>query len=161
MNEVELSSEFMLLIIKGTLDKTISKIDTIYDDYDTKYPDRDEVARRFRITFDLIDALLTIDQISDLFSNRSVFYALFATIYGWQFGIRAAGEDDYLKLKKEKPKSVTPAMVHQLKRAATDIKKKSITDALAKSLRGATTDAISRRQIIKYLAGNAYDPFAR
>jgi hypothetical protein len=29
MNEVELSSEFMLLIIKGTLDKTISKIDTI------------------------------------------------------------------------------------------------------------------------------------
>ena len=160
MNEVELSSEFMQLIINGTLDKTVAKLDTLYEDYDTKYPDRSEIARRFRITFDLIATILTPDEIADLFSNRTIFYALFATVYGWQFGIRAASDKDHPKLKKEKPKSVTPAMVHQLKKAATDIKKKSIPDGLAKSLRGATTDAISRRQIIKFLAGNSYDPFA-
>jgi hypothetical protein len=79
MNEVELTSELMILIINGTLEKTKETLDKYYEDYDAAFPDRVEVESRIRTTFDTIDESFGKDVMSELFRNKTLFYALFAT----------------------------------------------------------------------------------
>jgi hypothetical protein len=89
-----------------------------------------------------------------------MFFALFATVYGWLFELRSPSEKQQ-RLKKEKTTAIKLGMAHQLKRAAGTIKTKKVSEPVLKALRGATTDASARRSIIRYLAGSANDPFAR
>jgi uncharacterized protein with ParB-like and HNH nuclease domain len=81
MNEVELTSKFMILILSGNLSKDNKTIDTIYKKYDEEFPDRREVTNRLRETFDWIDGHISLEQLKLLFSSRTVFFAMFATIY--------------------------------------------------------------------------------
>lgn len=88
MDEVELTSEFVLLIISGILERKASTITDYYREFDNNFSESKEVANRFRTTFDMIEAMLPLDVIIKLFNRRAVFYALFVTVYGLQFGIR-------------------------------------------------------------------------
>jgi uncharacterized protein with ParB-like and HNH nuclease domain len=152
MNEVELTSEFMLLIMNGVLEKNNKIINKFYDDYDSKFSDRARVSDRFRTTFDTIEALFSGEVIVDLFSNRTLFFALFATIYGLQFGLRAPVET-IPSLSKKKPKPIKSGTVDRIQRRARRIKAKNIPENVLKAVRGATTDAATRRVLINYLAG--------
>lgn len=89
MNEVELSSELMMLMVDGTLDKNKKTIDQFYENHDASFPDGPEVARRFRSTFDVIESLFDAETVARLFSTRTLFFALFVTIYGIQYGLRS------------------------------------------------------------------------
>jgi len=50
---------------------------------------------------DTIEDVVTKDTISELFKNKTLFYALFALIYGLQFGIRDNSPQDHKKLTRE------------------------------------------------------------
>ena len=158
MNEVELSSEFMIFILSGGLSKDNKIIDKYYSDYDESFSDRPEVTERFRTVFDTIERMISADDIKNLFSNRTIFFALFAIISSWHFGVMPQSKVNK-KLSTAKRKRITGVMVEQLVEFATQIKNKTALDTVLKALRGATTDASARRIIIKYLAGTAYDPF--
>jgi Protein of unknown function DUF262 len=160
MNEVELSSEFMLLIMQGILEKNNKTIDQFYEDYDESFPGEREVASRFRTIFDTLESLIGPETIVDLFRNRTIFYALFATVYGWQFGLRSPAKP-YDKLSREKPKPIGGKLVEQLKEAAGNIKDENVPAAVAKASRGSTAHASQRRVIIGYLAGKENDPCPR
>src|SRR5438132_1661858 len=73
MNEVELTSEFMIVMMEGSLEKSNKIINAFYRDFDADFPDRGEVASRFRSTMDTISAALTDKTVTDLFSNRTMF----------------------------------------------------------------------------------------
>jgi Protein of unknown function DUF262 len=159
MNEVELSSEFMLLILQGVLEKHNKTINDFYLRYEQSFDDGDEVSSRFRITFDTIDALLSKDVITKLFSNRTIFYALFAIIYGLQFGLRSPTVN-YGPLGREKARPIKPDLAKQLKTAGMRIAagEKKLPPRVSKALRGATTDASERKVIIRFMAGTSNDP---
>jgi hypothetical protein len=159
MNEVELSSEFMLLILNGVLEKSNKTINSFYRKYDDSFDEGAEVAYRFRATFDTIDALFGADIITSLFSNRTLFFSLFATIYGIQHTIRSAALKDNSKLAREKPRPIRAEVALHIKNAGTQIRgRDGIPPRVLKALRGATTHASERRVVIKFLAGKDNDP---
>ena len=113
MNEVELSSEFMIFILSGGLSKDNKIIDKYYSDYDESFSDRPEVTERFRTVFDTIERMISADDIKNLFSNRTIFFALFAIISSWHFGVMPQSKVNK-KLSTAKPKRITGVMVEQL-----------------------------------------------
>jgi hypothetical protein len=158
MNEVELTSELMILIINGTLEKTKETLDKYYEDYDAAFPDRVEVESRIRTTFDTIDESFGKDVMSELFRNKTLFYALFATIYGVQFGLRSPAKKYNQLSRQQKHASLKRNLIERIKKAASDIKDDTVPQDVLKAARGATTHASQRRVIIRYLAGRDNDP---
>lgn len=158
MNEVELSSEFMLLIVNGILEKNNKTIDDYYRRYDESFGDGPEVAHRFRSTFDVIESSLTSATIRQLFNNRTLFYALFATIYGLQYGLRSPTKTDR-RLTRERARPIKSAAIEHLKQAGARIASHAgLPPRLSKALRGATTDTKTRKIVIRFLAGEEHDP---
>ena len=165
MREVELTSEFMLLILHGIMEKNNKDITYFYEKYDAAFPDGPEVARRLRMTFDTLEPLLTKDVIATLFKTKTLFYALFGTIYGLQFGLQEPPARPYDKhpldgapLRRLRATSMRAGIADQLKRAATDLKSGNAPPEVVREGRGASSDASQRKLIIGHLAGKDDDP---
>jgi hypothetical protein len=158
MQEVELTSELMILIMTGLMDKK-GKIDGFYSDYDDSLKYSAEVAHRFRRTFDTTEAALSKDVIARYFHTRTLFYALFATIYGLQFGLRSPTTKDgkyvYERLEREKARPITTRATDEIIKAGTRVANNTqLPPKVLKALRGASTDASQRKAVIQFLAGN-------
>jgi hypothetical protein len=169
MNEVELTSEFMLVIMEGVLEKNNTIINSFYRDFDTEFPDGGDVAARFRGTMDNISAIFTDKNVADLFSNRTMFFALFAAIYGLQFELRTPMDginnppkgrlsQGHALIAKQSPKPVSHNVIDHIRRAAESVKRRQVPDEVLRSVRGATTHASSRRIVIRHLVGDDNDP---
>jgi uncharacterized protein with ParB-like and HNH nuclease domain len=151
MNEVELVSEFMLLITNGVMEKSNATISKFYKRYDDKFTGSKEVAKRIRKVFDTIDTTFTEREIKEYFSNRTIFYALFAAIYDIHFGIpKLSNQGIKLKIGK-KAAQVAPKSVAKIKAAARAILSRHVPRRVFKATRGATTHASERRVMISYL----------
>ena len=92
MEEVELTSEFAVLMLKGITGKTQSSIDKIYKERDESYPERAEIERRFRIVMDTIDDKLGKELRFLPFSKKTLFFSLFTCFYDIQFGLNTSLE---------------------------------------------------------------------
>jgi hypothetical protein len=162
MDEVELTSEFMLLVMDGVLSKRKDVIDRFYKVYDNTFPDVKEVSRRIQGTLDRIESLFPKEVIVKLFSNRSTFFALFAIIYGSQYALRNPSPIAKLAqrapLKKERAAPLKAGLAEQLKQAALALKEQTAPADVLKVARGAVTDAGARRKVIGYLAGDGNNP---
>ena len=165
MNEVELTSEFMLLISHGVMNKNNRDISLFYERLDEEFLDGPEVVKRLRTTFDAIATLLTKDTIAALFSTRTLFYALFVAMYGLQFGLLNPPPRPYRQLvlggatlARGKALPIKAAMAEQLRRAATAIKAGDVPPDVVRASRGAISDASQRKLIIGHLAGKDADP---
>jgi len=166
MKEVELASEFMLLILGGILDKDNTTISEFYKRYngESSFTDRTELSNRFRATFDTLDTLFAKDSpIAKLFSSRTLFYALFVIVYGLQFELRSPRpEHKHAPLTRMKAKPIKSGLADQLNDAGDRMaNRKTLSPRVLKALRGATTDASERKVIIGFLAGKDYDPCRR
>lgn len=154
MTEVEMASEFMVYILSGILEKKTATIDLFYKQFDAVFPERHEVERRFRVVFDTIDDLL-VNGIHQLFSSRTMFFALFVAVYNLQFENRTpAGRlkpAEIPALSKDKASTLTPEMRRKLITNATNIRNRQAPDAVLAARRSGTTDASNRRALINYL----------
>lgn len=163
MTEVETASEFMVFIMSGILEKDSKTIDRFYQDYDSVFQDRPEVERRLRLVFDTIEDLLVNDR-HELFNTRTMFFALFAAVYGVLFEARAPHvlkhkvTLNFPPLSKDKAAPLSPEMRGRILKRAEQIKKRQAPENVQNALRGATTDAINRRAIIEFLVGKSDAP---
>jgi hypothetical protein len=153
MNEVELTSEFMLLIMNGILDKNNKTIETFYEKYNEKFAESVIVADRFVATFATIEHSFLEEKIIDLFRARTMFYALFATIYGLQFGIQEPSQQFHVKIPRLRPRPIKPEVIGHIIGSAKKIKDETAPQEVLRAARGATTHAVNRRTVIGYLAG--------
>jgi hypothetical protein len=163
MNEVEITSEFMILIMSGILEKNNSIINAFYRGYDESFPDWKEVGTRFRTTLDGIGTLLSLDVIHRFFRSRTMFYALFATVHGWQYSLQPPPSlteptKDLKRLARQKPKPMRKDLSLQLVQGAASIKNETAPADVLKSSRGSTAHAGQRRTIIGHLAGKGNNP---
>ncbi len=152
MAEVELTSEFMLLAMNGVLEKSQKTIGSYYEQNEKVFPDKKEVAERFRITMDAVEQFFFFTEEGKFFRNRTIFYALFATVHGLQYGLRTPTPDRQ-KLVHKKPSALKGAVVEHIKNAARLIKDGSAPAKVLRASRGATAHASQRRIIIGHLAG--------
>jgi hypothetical protein len=154
MNEVELSSEFMLLILNGILEKNNSSLDYFYENFDPLFADGKEVARRFRATFDTIENQVGKETVVKFFSNRTTFYSLFVAIYASQYELRSLGTKEYKPLKRERGKTIKADVITQIKAGGERIQDRShLPSRESKALRGATTHASERKVVVELLLG--------
>ncbi len=148
MNEVELSSEFIILMLNGVSEKSDKVISGYYKEYDPEFAEGAEVARRFRCVFEAIDEYFS-DVVARLFRKRTLFYALFASIYHLQFGF---GSD--LTVKRAKPNAIPPKAVRAVHRAAETIVAGEAPDKVKDATTRRTTHVKERKELVNYLLRN-------
>ena len=145
MNEVELSSDLIILILNGVSEKNDKTITSYYKKYDQEFSQGPEVARRFRGIFDTLQA--SFDDVMTLyFFKRTIFYALFAAVYDLQYGL---GSD--LAIKKVQPKILTSDQIESIKKAGGRISDRSAPEAIMNATTRRTTHVKERKMLLSYL----------
>jgi len=142
MEEVELTSEFALLMLHGVTKKEQSAIDAAYRDHDSGFTEKTQVARRFRTVMDTIDDRLDVRVTP--FARKTLFYSLFGAIYDMQYGIDSP-------VVSATATSPSKNQVEWLKSAADRIENEEAPAAVIEATERRTTDAGSRQAIIRYL----------
>lgn len=87
MQEVELSSELLILMMAGMQDKKKS-IDEFYEKHDEEFADSKNLSRRFRSVIDEINSL-NVELGGTEFRRTPLFYSLFAAIYDRMYALPA------------------------------------------------------------------------
>lgn len=145
MEEVEMTSEFLVMMMKGISGKTQSAITAAYVEYDETLPDIGELERRFRHTMSTIESRLGDSIRLTSFHKKTLFYSLFASIYHLSYGIGS-------KLTvKAKPESVTAAQSNYMLACAEKIENKTAPEAVIDAASLRTTHLSSRKSLIEYL----------
>lgn len=144
MEEVELTSEFALLMIRGLSGKTQSALDEIYGKYDSDFPAQTEVRRRFRFVMDQIDESFGVHLEDTPFARKTLFYSLFAAVYLKLFG--------QVKIdKRVKPGSVSSGWTSKLLSRGTKIQNETAPKKVLEAASRRTTHSSSRKALVGYL----------
>lgn len=86
MNEVELTSELVILEMAGLQDKKGS-LNECYGEYDESFPDQRMYEDRFRATIDVIESAVGNSLKDTEFRRRALFYSLFGAVYHWAYSV--------------------------------------------------------------------------
>ncbi|MFC2060638.1 DUF262 domain-containing protein [Chloroflexota bacterium] len=144
MDEVEATSEFAILMLKGLTGKTQAGIDRVYNDKEESYPERTEVEQRFRSVMDTIADRLG-EKIRFLpLRKQTMFYHLFLIIYHLSYGIKSP-----LASKNER-KAVSANQIDLIKRAAEKIETQKAPSEVIQSVARRTTNLNSRTAVFDY-----------
>ncbi len=144
MGEVEITSEFAQLMIKGIVGKTQKAIDTLYGDLDETWAERTEVERRFRYCMDEIENSIGAELANTAFTNRAAFHALFSAVYDATFEIGSA-------LKRKKAEPLPSTFKARLLKTSDQIRASKASEKVMESLARRTTHKDSRKTVIEYL----------
>lgn len=144
MEEVELTSELALMMLRGITHKLQRTIDDTYDKKDKKFPERPYVLLRFRTVMESLNDRLGAQIATTVFSARPLFYVLFAFIYDVQFGIGSS-------LEKKKAKPVPSEAINRIRLVNTKIENGTAPEPVLEAVARRTTNAGSRNAILNYL----------
>lgn len=143
MDEVEFTSELMILIIKGITEKSDKVIRNFYREYDTVFNEGEEVARRFRNVLDFVNDKFANDM-KPLFYKKTVFYCLFASLYDFLYGLASP-------LRPRRPNTVPRLIADRVRKAGQLLYEGKAPIAVIEATQKRTSHARSRRLVTDYL----------
>ena len=144
MEEVELVSELVQLMLSGPSGHSQAALNRLYEDLDDNFPDETEVSRRLRAVLDVIDDLVGSDLSGLQFSRVTLFYTMFELLYDRMFGLRSP-------LERTSARPVPGSIGACLRRASSQISEGRLHPDLLKGLRGAGSHASVRAERLEYL----------
>lgn len=144
MDEVELTSEFAMLILKGVGGKGHAALDALYGSLDEAFPERAELERRFRSVMDAIDDKFGMLLAESAFRKKAPFYGLFGAFYDRMFGLGSG-------LEKAKAKALAEEWISWVDKAGRRLGDGSAPEAVLNAIERRTTHPGSRTRLIKYL----------
>lgn len=148
MDEVEMTSEFLIMMMEGVVGKTQKFIDAAYERYDDTFKEMGELERRFRHTMSVIETRFG-DSISlTAFHKKTLFYSLFSSIYHLSYGIGEAFQ------AKVKPEPVTAVQSNRMLKCAEKIENKTAPETVVNATSLRTTHPASRKSLIEYLTNS-------
>lgn len=147
MEEVELTSEFALFMMRGITGKSQAALDRFYDTKDEEFEERKVFEQRFRTVMDTIDDSLGDNLRYMPFRRKTLFFSLFAAVYGWRFGIDS-------ELKATRPSAMDNSLVARIKECGDRIHSKSAPGEVLESVARRTTHPQSRSTVIEYILGS-------
>ncbi len=149
MNEVELTSEFFMLMLRGAvLGKTQTSINSFYKTNDEDFENRDEVEKRFRHVLETIENKLG-ESLSVLpFKKKTLFYSLFASIYHLAYGL------EHHISNKAKPKPISNIQMSRIRKCGEDIQSNDAPEHVKDAIARRTTHQSSRKTIVEYLTNS-------
>ncbi|MBI4848819.1 MAG: DUF262 domain-containing protein [Nitrospirae bacterium] len=145
MDEVELSTEFYSLMIKGITGKSQNALDKLYDDYDEEgtFKVKNVIEKRFEIIMDTIDETLGEFIAQSPFKKKTIFYMLFATIYDICYGINS-------ELVTQTHNKVTVHQINILRHIGEDLDQGSADTKIMEAATRRTTNPLERKILFKY-----------
>ena len=144
MAEVETTSEFAQLMIKGIVGKTQKALGKLYEALDDTWPERIEMERRFRHCMEELDSTIGADLANTIFTNRAPFHGLFAAVYNATFGIGSP-------LKRKQAKPLPSTFKAQLLKTNDAIRAAKAPPKVLEGLARRTTHTDSRKTVIAYI----------
>jgi hypothetical protein len=144
MAEVEITSEFAQLMIKGVVGKTQKAIDKLYEDLEDEWTERTEVERRFRHCMEEMDNTISADLANTAFTNRAAFHGLFAAVYHAAFEIGSL-------LKKKRAEALPANFKARVLKISDTIRAARAPDRVMEALGRRTTHKDSRKTVIDYI----------
>lgn len=144
MDEVELTSEFSMLMLRGVTGKTQPAITRAYKEKDLLFPEREEVERRFRQVMESIEDKFGDDVRFTPFKKKTLFYSLFAVIYDFLY----SGKPLSVKAKAD---IIAAEDVARIKKAGDSIQNKAAPADVLEAVARRTTHPGSRTTVIRYL----------
>lgn len=145
MNEVELTSELFLLMLRGISGKTATAITNVYSQYDENFESADEVEKRFRHVFEIIESKFGKSLNVLPYKRKTLFYSLFATLYHFAYGIGTPVS------QKTKPAGISTAQISRIRKCAESIDARSAPDKVMDAIARRTTHLNSRKTVVEYL----------
>lgn len=145
MNEVELTSEFFILILKGLNGKTSAAITATYKQFDDSFEMRDEVEKRFRHVFGVIESKFGRELSLLPFKRKTLFYSFFASLYHLIYDIETPLST------KSKPQTISANQLAHIKKCADAIENESAPEKVLDAIARRTTHLSSRKTVIEYL----------
>jgi len=143
MDEVEITSQFAILILKGLTSKTHSAITRMYKDKDESFPDRAEIEKRFRMVMDTIDDKIGNSIKYLTFRKETMFYHLFLIMYHLLYGVGSS-------LESMRPKHISPDRIAKIKLVGERMESKTAPDEVIQSVARRTTNLNSRTTVFNY-----------
>lgn len=143
MDEVELTSELMIFMLKGLTGKTQSAIDRAYGEYDKTFEYKDEVERRFRLVMSSVEKM-SRQIVVGPFKKRTLFYGLFCAIYRMMFGAA-------LLSVKAKPNQISAAQIATIVQKGTEIDSKLAPENILDATALRVTHVSARTALVNYL----------
>lgn len=145
MEEVELTSELALLMVRGSLSGRDQKaLNNIYRDNEESFPGDKDLARRFRFIMDSVDEKLGDSLSETAFTRKTLAYPLLAATYDLHYGIGS-------KLVKDSPKRIPAATLRWIGEAGRKIKDRDAPEELLEQISRRTTHSATRSALVKYL----------
>jgi uncharacterized protein with ParB-like and HNH nuclease domain len=144
MDEVEMTSDFALLMYKGISAKTKTGLNNLYKSYEETFPEKKYVKKRFQDVMDTTDDKLGKKLPELEFRKKTLFYVLFALVYDLHYGLGTP-------LTKKRKKPIPTNFINKINGLNDLFEKKKLPEDVAKSARGQTTNLKSRRILYKYI----------
>ncbi len=145
MDEVEITSEFIILILRGLTSKSQSSINNVYRDRDNEndFPERTEAEKRFRTVMDTIDDKLGNDMRHLPFRKQTMFYHLFLIVYHLIYGIASS-------LQPMHPERISSHQISKIIHLVERVESKRAPDEVIQSVARRTTNLNSRTAVFNY-----------
>ena len=142
MNEVEFTSELMILIIEGVSSNSKKVIDSAYGKFDSDFLNQDEVVKRVRHVLELLQNYTEGNR--EFYASKTYFYPIFAAFYNAAFGLNS-------NLAKAKPKTVSKTKANAIFERAQNIIEANAPKSVLVAVEARVSQANSRQAIIDYL----------
>ena len=97
MGDVELTSELVIVSFDGIQDRKV--IESYYDDYDDKFPNRNKIIKRFKNCIDTIGEIYGELLPNSYFKGIPLFYTLYCVIYDLLFGLKSSRYKDRISIR--------------------------------------------------------------
>jgi hypothetical protein len=144
MGEVEITSEFVQLMMKGIVGKTQRSLDNLYRDNDDRWSERSEAERRFRHCMEELEDKVGQDLANTVFTSRAAFFGLFAAIYDMAYDIEAP-------LKRARAENMPSNLKQKILKVSDALHEGRAPEKVLESLARRTTHKDSRKTVIHYL----------
>lgn len=145
MDEVELTTEFYSLMMKGITGKSQNALDKLYEIYDDEgtFKEKNVIEKRFEIVMDTIDENLGEYIPQSPFKKKTIFYILFAVIYDICYEIDS-------ELINQNHNKVTTHQINILRNIGADIEKEKIDKKVLEAATRRTTNPQERKILFNY-----------
>jgi hypothetical protein len=148
MKEVELTSDFAVIMLDGFGAKSQKKITAAYKQFDDSFPRARRLVQRFHATMDAIDETMGNELIDSVFSREIWFVVLATYIYNRLYD----GSD--LSINKKRTR-LPRNLLGRLLRVSTRIQEDTeLPPELLDAIRGASSDQKSRDARLEFLSEN-------
>jgi hypothetical protein len=143
MNEVEMTSDLVLLIYEGISAKAQPALNNLYKKYDNNFKDKDIIRTRFSDVLNCINDLIGTEIAKTEYHKKTLFYILFALIYDLQFTLNSP-------IKKVAKKSLPKDIHEKLLKFNQFIIGKKLPHKVRTSITARPTNLISRKTVYEH-----------